>query len=770
MAGRLMFGSRHVRNTLLICILLAAGTFAAFWPVQKAGFVNLDDPTYVRDNLRVQKGLSGQNVKWAFQTFHFSNWHPVTWLSYMLDCQLFGANPTAMHRVNLGLHIANALLLFLVLRRMTGSTWGSGVVAALFALHPLHVESVAWISERKDVLSTFFWLLTMWAYTEYARRSAAGWYATALLFFTLGLMSKAMLVTLPLVLLLLDYWPLERMHRRGQSAERGRDRLGKLLVEKIPFFLLAALGSWLAFLAQRRGEAMTTFTVLPFIQRVENAFVSYTRYLGKTFWPADLAVFYPHPYGWSGLQVLGASVCLLTVSLLALRGWRRWPFLFTGWFWFLGTLVPVIGLVQVGGQSMADRYTYVPSIGLFIALVWSAREIIQAKRLPVPIPIGVTAAVLVSCAVITYRQAGYWEDSLTLFEHAASIGDSSAVVRNNLGDALLQHGKTNEANAQFRAALELDPEDFRAWGNLGNSFLREGKLEEAIDHYRNGLRYKANSAELHFNLATALNHKGNVPGAMAEYQQTIALKPDYLNAWLTLGNIHMTLGNTEAAITNYTTALAIKDDFAPAYYNLGNARLAQNRVEDAVALFSQAIRLDEQFGDAHRQLGVALEQSGKAQEALKHFERAVGLKPNDPGARARLAALLASLGRTEAAINQYREAIKLDPDMPALLNNLAWMLATHPEARFRNGAEAVQLAERAVKASERKAPMLLGTLAAAYAEAGRFDEAVKTAEEAIRLARSAGDENTAKRNEQLLEYYRSGKPWREPVRIPEAER
>jgi tetratricopeptide (TPR) repeat protein len=766
MGKLLMFGSRQARTVLLICILLAATTFAAFWPVQKAGFVNLDDPTYVRDNLRVQKGLSGENVKWAFQTFYFSNWHPLTWLSYMLDCQFFGANPAGMHRVNLGLHVANVLLLFLVLGRITGSNLASGVVAALFALHPLHVESVAWISERKDVLSTFFWLLTMWGYTEYARRRAAGWYVAALLFFSFGLMSKAMLVSLPFVLLLLDYWPLGRMDRGERSVEgSGYRRWGKLIVEKVPFFLLAGVGSWLAFVAQHRGEAMTTFNVLPFVQRVENALVSYTRYIGKSFWPVDLAVFYPHPYGWSRLQVLGATLCLLLVSLLALWSRRRWPFLFTGWFWFLGTLVPVIGLVQVGGQSMADRYTYVPSIGLFITIVWSAREIIRAKHVPLPIPIGVTAAVLVACAVVTCRQARSWEDSLSLFERAAGVSGSSAVVRNNLGDALLQHGRTNEANAQFRAALELDPEDYRAWGNLGNSFLREGKLEEAIDYYRKGLLYKPNSAELHFNLAAALNRKGDMSGAMGEYRQTIALKPDYLNAWLTLGNIHMTLGNAEAAVSNYTAALAIKKDFAPAYYNLGNARLAQSRTEDAVVLFSQAVRLDEQFADAHRQLGAALEQSGKAQEALKHFERAVSLKPNDPAARARLAALLTSMGRTEAAIGHYREAIKLDPDMPALLNNLAWTLATDPEARFRDGTEAVRLAERAVKLSEPRAPMLLGTLAAAYAEAGRFGEAIRTAQEAIRLARSAGDENTAKRNEQLLEHYRAGKPWREPQAV-----
>lgn len=758
-----MHNRAEIRNAILVCIVLAGATVAAFWPVTNAQFVNLDDPTYISDNLRVQRGLTMENVKWAFTTFHGSLWHPLTWLSVMLDCELFGVNPAAMHRVNLGFHVGSALLLFLMLRRLTRALWASAIVAALFALHPLRVESVAWIAERKDVLSTFFWILTMWSYAEYVQRRCAGWYTAAVLLFSLGLMAKAMLVTLPFVLLLVDFWPLRRM---GVAAPRWLAHLGRLVFEKLPFFALTAGSISLTLLAPGHGEGVVSFVRLPLSERFENAIVSYARYLGKTFWPTDLAVYYPHPGEWPGLVVFAAAALLVIVSGLAVGGLRRFPWFFAGWFWFVGTLTPVLGIVQVGGQSMADRFTYVPSIGLFMAIVWTVRELVLEKRALRFTSLAACGAIVVACAVMTHRQAGYWKDSHTLFAHAAKVTPPSTLMLNSMGDALVEQGRDGEAMQKFKAALQLDPEDALAWGNIGNILFRDGKLDEAVEHYREGLRYNSKSALLHYNLALALGAKGQFIEAIGHHEKALALEPFYVNARLNLGNAYMSLGNPEAAATNYLAALHLKHDFPAAHYNLGNTRLTQGRVEEAIKHFAEAARLDKTFVDAHRQWGIALQQAGRRAEALPHLQRALALAPSSPGIRAQLAALLSELGQTEAAIAQYREALKLEANIPGVLNNLAWILATHPDATLRDGGEAVGLAERAVELTKRKQPFLLGTLAAAYAETGRFDEAVRIAEEAIQIAEKNGQKELAAKNKELLGAYRERRPWREPAPGP----
>lgn len=740
--------------------MLAAATVAAFWPVTNAQFVNLDDPTYISDNLRVQRGLTVDNVKWAFTTFHGSLWHPLTWLSIMLDCELFGVNPAAMHRVNLGFHVANAVLLFLMLRRLTRALWASALVAALFALHPLRVESVAWIAERKDVLSTFFCILTIWSYSEYVLRRCAGWYTAAILFFAFGLMSKAMLVTLPFVLLLIDFWPLRRI---DGAAPRTWTHVRRLVFDKLPFFALAAVSIALAWLAPRHGEGVVSFVRLPLSERIENAIVSYARYLGKTCWPTDLAVYYPHPGEWSGLLVAAAVALVVIVSALAVRTFRRFPWFFIGWFWFVGTLVPVLGIVQVGGQSMADRFTYLPSIGLFIAIVWTVRELVLGNRALRLASVAGAGVLTIVCALITHRQAGYWKNSHTLFTHAAKVTPPSTLLLNSMGDALLDQARPEEAMQKFKAALQLDPEDSLAWGNIGNIHFRDGKLDQAIQHYREGLRYNSKSPLLHYNLALALGAKGQFMEAMRHHEQALALDPFSVNARLNLGNAYMSSGNPDAAATNYLAALQLKPNFPAAHYNLGNTRLAQGRVEEAIKHFTEAVRLDAKFADAHRQLGLALQQVGRRAEALPHLQRALALSPSSPGIHAQLGALLAELGQTQAAITQYREALKLDPNIPLVLNNLAWVLATHPDATLRDGTEAVRLSERAVELTKRKQPFLLGTLAAAYAETGQFEEAVKTADEAIRVAEQNEQKELASKNKELLEHYRQRRPWREPL-------
>jgi protein O-mannosyl-transferase len=742
---------------VLICAGLTALTLAAFWPATRAGFVNIDDSTYIYNNARVWQGLTPENVKWAFSTFYFSNWHPLTWLSYMLDCELFGVDSRAMHCVNLGWHIANVLLLFGLLKRTTGATGSSALVAALFAVHPLHVESVAWISERKDVLSTFFWIASTWAYAEYVKARCAGWYIAALVLCALGLMSKAMLVTLPFALLLFDFWPLRRFEL---GAPGWLKQLRRLAVEKLPFLILAGVVSYVTFMAQRAGESVIALEPLSLSQRVENVFVSYARYLGKTFWPANLAPFYDHPVEWPLLYVITSLLLLVAISSAAVLHARRWPFLFTGWFWFVGTMVPVIGLVQVGGQSMADRYTYVPHIGLFVALVWAVRHVV-VTRAPAPLTSIAVVLVLLICALHTWRQSRYWRDSVALFSHAARVTPPNSVVLNNLGSALLDAGRPAEAERAFNQALALSPNDPYVLGNIANALAREQKLDEALALYERALQFRPNVPELHFNAGLALAKKGQFTNSVRFYERALELDPFYLDALVELGNAQMSLGKTAAAATNYTRVIQLQPQYPAARYNLGQIALAAGRPTDAIEHFSEAIRGHTNFADAYRQLTVALQRAGRVEEARQSLQSALTLVPTNAVLHAELGVLLAQSGRPAEAVSAYRKAIKLDANILGALNNLAWLLATHPSAEIRDGAEAVRLAERAVQLGERKHAFLLGTLGAAYAEAGRFEEAIKSAEEAIQLAERAGQTELVAKNKELLAAYREGRPWRE---------
>jgi protein O-mannosyl-transferase len=740
----------------LICAGLAGLTLAAFWPVTNAGFVNIDDPTYVSANVRVQQGLTWENVKWAFSTYYFSNWHPLTWLSYLLDCELFGANPRAMHGVNLAWHVANVVLLFGLLKRATGATWPSAVAAALFAVHPLHVESVAWISERKDVLSTFFWITSMWAYCEYVKARCAGWYTAAVALCGLGLMCKAMLVTLPFALLLFDLWPLRRF---DLSAPDWLRRVAKLVVEKLPFFALAAVTGFLTFMAQQTGESVIPFEPLSLSGRIENAFISYARYLARTFWPTQLGVFYPHPGEWPEMQFIVSLVLATGVSAAAVLYVRRHPFLFTGWFWFLGTLVPVIGLVQVGGQSMADRYTYVPSIGLFVAVVWLVRR--AGARVPVAVLASVATLALFICAVLTYQQSRIWHDSVTLFTHAARVVPPNSVVLNNLGSALLEAGRTSEADEVFGRALDLDPEDPLALGNSGNSLLRAGRIDEALLKYREALAAKPDMPELHLNAGLAFYRKAEFTNALQHYGRALQLNPFYIEAYINAGNVLMAMGQPAAAATNYARVAALKPDHAGAHYNLGHVALAQGQLKEAAEHFGQATRADRNYVEAHQQLAVVWQRMGELHKARESLERAIELKPSDAGLHGHLGALLSQSGQAKEAVAAYRKAMESGPERFEVRNNLAWLLATHPDGEIRDGSEAVRLAESAVRIGGRQHAFLLGTLAAAYAEAGRFPDAIKAAEEAIELAKKNSQEALVTKNLELLAAYRAGRPWRE---------
>jgi protein O-mannosyl-transferase len=749
----------EILQALLICALLAGGTTLAFFNVKNADFVKLDDPVYIVNNPIVQEGLTGGNIKWALRTFYFSNWHPLTWLSYMADCDLFGVNARAFHLVNLGFHVGNTLLLFLLLTRLTGAMWASGIVAAFFGWHPLHVESVAWISERKDVLSTLFWLLTMWAYAEYTKRQSRSWYAGMLVFFVLGLMGKAMLVTLPFVLLLMDVWPLRRLDLNTSGWPRAAKRL---ILEKLPLFILAGGASYVAYVAQ--AGAVRSIGEWMLSERTENTLISYARYLGKTFWPVELAVFYPHPAaGWQGWQVMAAVILLAVISLTAFFAARTRPYLFTGWFWFVGTLVPVIGLVQIGSQSIADRYMYVPSIGLFVAVVWGLRELVGTQRARKVVASGITVAALFMCAVLTARQVEHWKNDLALFVHAERITSPHIVTLDHLITGFLYSGRTNEANARVKAAMEVAPHEYVTWYHAGNMFAAGGEPGKAVEHYQKGLRLNPGCPELNSRMGIALHRQGRLEEAIAHYRR--AQEAGSREAEVNLANALVGVGDAGSAATEYVAMMPNQPDSARLHCDLGGVYVQKGRFEEAVRHLKEAVRLKPDYGEAHLRLGMALGGERKFLEASEHLQNAAKLNPNDPLPHQWLALAWTEVSDMEKAIAEYRQAIRIKPDLAPALNNLAWLVATHPEAKFRDGKEAIELAERACELTKRKQPVFLGTLAAAYAEGGRFQDAVTTAERAIALAESERQEKVVEKNRELLKSYRAGQPWREvPLR------
>jgi len=571
----------------VIGLALAALTCAVYLPVLSHAFVAYDDPEYLTANPVVPAGLTWSGVQWAFTTFHAANWHPVTWLSHLLDVELFGAGPAGPHAVNLLLHVANALLLFHLLRRLTGTLGRSACVAALFALHPLHVESVAWAAERKDVLSACFFFLTLIAYNAYvtSRRAsvlqtptsstaepasarqtpylgATAWYLAALLLFALGLMSKPMLVTLPFVLLLLDYWPLLRAPHAALRA---------LLVEKIPFFALSVVSCLVTMSAQAQGGALRPLAGLSFFERLANVPVAYARYLAKTLWPDDLAFFYPHPGRWSVVVVGAATIGLVTLTVAAFRAARRLPFIATGWLWFCGMLVPVIGLVQAGGQSIADRYTYLPLVGLFIALVWGATEVARRWSLRPAWLAAAATLTLLACAARTARQIPHWRDSEALFRHALAVTEKNHVAHNNLGGVLLDRGETDAAVAHFRAALAIDPRFADAANNLGHALLQQGRLAEAVDHLQAALAHAPDDTDLLINLGKARLQEGRVADAIALFSRVLEFVPRHAKAHNNLGCAFAQSGRFDAAISHFEQALAAEPGYVNAQLNLRDA-------------------------------------------------------------------------------------------------------------------------------------------------------------------------------------------------------
>jgi protein O-mannosyl-transferase len=601
---------RTLSNPVCLCLLLVVVTLAVYWPATSFDFVNYDDPDYFSSNAQVQTGLTSQGVIWAFSTGHAGNWHPLTWLSLMLDVNLFGKGPAGPHFTNLLFHLANTVLLFLLLRRLTAATWRSAFVAVLFALHPLHVESVAWISERKDVLSTFFGLLALFFYTRFVQylkvgkrksniktdRHPTNDYVLAFLFFTLGLMSKPMLVTLPFVMLLLDYWPLNRLSDKETKAETRSTGHHQLLIarrlvwEKIPFFSLSAISCAVTLFAQSR--AMVSLATFPLGTRIANAFVSYARYLGKTFWPDDLAVLYPYPAQWPLPEVVLAAALLAGLTLAALWLVRRLPFIAIGWFWFLGTLIPVIGLVQVGIQPMANRYTYIPLIGLFIVFAWGAGELcLNARWLKTAINF-MAVMVLAGCVLWTRDQLRYWQNSETLFRHTLAVTENNYNAYGNLGSWLSQQGRLQEAADCYVKSLQIHPDNFEVLYNLGNVLIKLGDLDGAIDNYRRALRLTSDSIYLLNNLGFALAEKNQFTDAIGCYEAALKLNPDYAEAHNNLATALFMLKRFNEAASHYREALRIAPNNPQIYINLGDTLLKQGQTIEAVQNYQQALRLD----------------------------------------------------------------------------------------------------------------------------------------------------------------------------------
>lgn len=678
---------------VVISLFLCGATFLVYLPAVHFDFLNYDDPEYVTENPHVLSGITARSVLWAFTATHACNWHPVSWLSHMVDVELFGQGPVGPHLVNVLLHTVNALLVLVLLVKLTGCLWPSATVAALFALHPLRVESVAWISERKDVLSTFFGLLTLLLYTYYARartlarptylqtsqvvrgKKVLFWYASALFCFALGLMSKPMLVTWPCLMLLLDYWPLNRLRPDGSGT---KERFRTVVMEKIPFFALTIASSTVTYIVQKETAAVQSW--LPLWARIENAFVSYARYLGKVFWPANLAVPYPHPGTWSGYIVWLSIILVLGTSTILWTTKQKRPYAFVGWFWFIGTLVPVIGLVQVGVQSMADRYTYFPSIGLFIMLCWTGAELITEKPKLHGLAFVSIVVLLVMLATRTSVQLRHWHNTETLFTHTIRSTKNNADALTALGNHMMKLGKFNDARTWYERALSV----IAGCQELGTNAL---SLFFAPTHHTNAAfakfkqSVKSNArratafAQMLNNYGLVLAQKGVRDQAIQWYRAALEIKPDYATALQNLAVEFAVKGDHAKAIELFSAALKILPDEPKVHLGLARSLKATHQFESAIQHFQTALVAFPTNATIHEEIGVCMAEAGAVTEAIKHYQTALKLNPYLFKTRNNLGAALLSLGQYEAAIEQFKIAIRFNPNYAPAYENLGVALA-----------------------------------------------------------------------------------------------
>ncbi|MBN2272329.1 MAG: tetratricopeptide repeat protein [Sedimentisphaerales bacterium] len=721
---------------VLICVFLVCGIPAVYWQVLRSDFVNIDDTVYVTENPHIKTGLSTENVKWVFSIGKVAYWHPLTWLSHMLDCQLYGLRPGLHHLTSLALHIANSLLVFLVFKGMTGAVWQSAFVAAVFAFHPVNVDSVAWVAERKNVLSTLFWLLTMWIYAGYVTKGGARLYLLALGFFTLGLLAKPMLITLPFAMLLLDYWPLGRLSLKRLPGRSGKSKMldsrtlhfSRLVWEKLPFFALSFVSVFLSFLSMKRLGITTSTNLIPMKLRLANAAVSYVRYIDKIICPRKLAVFYPYPMDVAIWRSLGAVLLLACVSFVLIWVLRRRAYLSVGWLWFIGTLFPVIGLVQAGlWPAIADRWAYVPMIGVLIIVAWGAGDLAAKWRLPTSVLIlagGVCLSVLTFCA---YRQAGYWRNSRTLFGHALDVTTDNYIAHLNFANTFMKEGKTAEAMAHYAKAVEIHPAFDDAHYNLGVGFSLQEAYEQAIKEYRIALNLNPGHFNARLRLAEALTRTGRLDEAVGQFEKLLQKEPDNVEA---LNNYALALSQmkrTAQAIELYNKALRIDPDSFEALNNLGTALAEQGRFDDAIAHLEKALRLKPSFTKTYYNLADAVRRAGRLDDAIEYYKQALRIDPEDKAGHFNLGRLLTERKKFNEAGEQFELAIELDGDFAVARYNLGQLLDGRGETD-----KAIAQFREVLRIYPDDAEMIcnLGTL---LAKQGRLDEAIAQFQKALRL-------------------------------------
>jgi len=582
-----------MRSPLVIALILFLGTIVLYLPTLDSAFVNYDDPAYVTANPHVLRGLSWSDIAWAGTTTVEANWHPLTWISHMADVQLFGKNPRGHHAVSVSIHALNVVLLFFVLLQSVRHVLRSAVVAALFAVHPLNVECVAWVAERKSLISMLFLLLALAAYGWYSSKRNLWRYAAVVALFALGLAAKPMIVTLPLLLLVWDYWPLRRFSSE-QHASSARSTMLQLVAEKIPLLALSAASSWITLYAQRVGGALGNADLLPFTQRLENAIYSYAAYLGKGLWPAGLAVFYPHPEGSLAMwRVLAAALLLLAISALAWLDRERHPFLLAGWVWYLIAMIPMIGIVQVGRQAMADRYAYLPFVGLFVIAVWGGAELFTRLKLSKFAQGTITAAVLVAYASMAFLQINYWHNSYTLFSHALAVTSHNGIAEDNLGTALMEMGRPDLAEPHFESAAEYIPQLSTAHYNLGVLQQQQNHPDAARREYDVALKYSSDAteaAQIHSNLGFLLLDQNDPKSAAEEFTAALQINPDKQNSLLGRGIAEYRQGDPDSAVTDLSRAAAIAP-LAQAYFWLGRALEDKGQTQAAANAYSAALQL-----------------------------------------------------------------------------------------------------------------------------------------------------------------------------------
>jgi tetratricopeptide (TPR) repeat protein len=739
-------------QTVGVCVFLVLMVLAVFGQTAGFEFVNYDDDKNVFENAVVEKGLSMQALGWAFTHPQVSNWIPLTTLSHILDCQLFGLHAGGHHLVNVLWHAATVVLLFLVLRQMTGSLWRSAFVAAIFAVHPLRAESVAWVSERKDVLSGFFFILTIGAYVRHARKPSRSGYIAVVLLFALGLLAKSMVATLPFVLLLLDYWPLGRLHDA---------RLFPALVrEMIPLLAVAAADC----VATAMMPGLLVPHRLPLLQRVGNAVVSYVVYLRQMVWPTGLASPYPIAANGQSIWTAGLALGLLAaISTGVLLCRKKSPWLLVGWLWYLGMLFPVIGIIQISADTAyADRYTYLPGIGLALAGTWAVADVSLWWKYRRVILSGLMMAVIGTFIGLGHAQTSYWRDSETLWRRALSCTANNHVAHYNLGIVFLQRGEQEKATTEFRKAVASKPDYVPALNNLGGTLAAKGSNVEAIAQYRKALEFDPTYEIAHFNLGQSLIVQGQIDEAIPHFRKALEIRPDYADAHYGLGTALFSKKQWGDSIAHLRKALEIKPDFPEARRILGRALLCNGDIAEAMTSLEKPGSMDSDLLTRWSNLGHDFLQENNLEEAIACYGQAIKINPRSADARAYLGLASYKNGQIKEAIDAWEQTLEIQPDLNNIRNNLAWLLATTPDASLRNGAKGVALAEEASKLNGGSDAAVLHTLAAAYAEAGRYGDATATARRALVLAVAQDNSGIAAKLQKEIKLYEANTPMRDP--------